>query len=122
MKSKGFEIQRNPVRIPVPDNKIIMEHFGGASVSAGNFSVAHMIAPAGWGEPFQTPEFDEVTFVIRGKKQFEIEGEIVVLGKNESICIKKGSRVRYSNPFQEECEYLSFCMPAFSIELVHREE
>ncbi|GMU85593.1 MAG: hypothetical protein AMXMBFR48_08350 [Ignavibacteriales bacterium] len=116
-----YHIQRTPVQIPVPDNKIILEHFGNASQQAGNFSVAHMTAPAGWSEPFQIPDFDEVTFVIRGKKQFEIEGEEIILSSGESICVKAGTRVRYSNPFSEECEYLSFCTPAFSIDLVHRE-
>lgn len=119
--SKKYFLQRNPVQIPVPDNKIILEHFGNASLQAGGFSVAHMKAPSGWGEPFQTPDFDEVTFVIRGKKQFEIDGEVIILGSGESICVKAGTRVRYSNPFPEECEYLSFCTPAFSIDLVHRE-
>ncbi len=122
MKQKSFEVQRNPVKIPVPDNKIILEHFGNASKGSGAFSVAHMIAPAGWSEPFQTPEFDEVTFVIRGKKQFELNGEVVVLSANESITIYGGTRVRYSNPFETECEYLSFCIPGFSVDKVHREE
>lgn len=120
--SGKYHIQRKPVQIPVPDNKIILEHFGNASIQAGPFSVAHMTAPAGWSEPFQTPEFDEVTFVIRGSKQFEIGGEVIVLKRGESICVKGGTRVRYSNPFNEECEYLSFCTPAFSVDLVHREE
>ncbi|MCC6549477.1 MAG: cupin domain-containing protein [Ignavibacteriaceae bacterium] len=120
--SGKYHIQRKPVRIPVPDNKIILEHFGNASVQVGPFSVAHMTAPPGWSEPFQTPDFDEVTFVIRGKKQFEIDGQVIVLCSKESICVKAGTHVRYSNPFQEECEYLSFCTPAFSVDRVHREE
>ncbi len=32
-----------------------------------------MIAPPGWSEPFQIPEFDEYTYIIKGKKQFNIE-------------------------------------------------
>lgn len=80
-----------------------------------------MVAPAGWSEPHQTPEFDEFTLIISGKKQFEIDGEVVVLEKGHSILIEKGARVRYSNPFQEECEYISVCLPAFSLDLVNRE-
>ena len=81
-----------------------------------------MLAPAGWSEPFQTPEFDEYTLVSRGKKLFEVEGEQITVAAGESILIKKGSRVRYSNPFNEACEYWSVCLPAFSIESVNREE
>lgn len=81
-----------------------------------------MIAPAGWSEPFQTPEFEEYTFIIKGKKQFIIEEETVVLEAGQSIKIKKNTRVQYSNPFTEPCEYLAICKPAFSIDHVNRED
>jgi len=80
-----------------------------------------MIAPSHWKEPFQTPQFDEYTYIIKGKKQFNIDGELVVLEAGQSIKINKGVRVQYSNPFEAECEYLAICLPAFSVELVNRE-
>ena len=52
---------------------------------------------------------------------FEVDGEKTIVNEGESILIKKGSRVRYSNPFEEPCEYWSVCLPAFSIDKVHRE-
>ena len=52
------ELYASPARIPVPGGKIIEEHIGAASTSEARVSVAHMTAPAGWSEPFQTPEFD----------------------------------------------------------------
>ncbi len=113
--------QTKPFIVPTTDGKLIEEHFGKASVNAGNYSIAHMIAPSGWKEPFQVPDFDEITFVFSGKKMVEINGEKIVLKANESIRISKGSRVRYSNPFDEQCEYVSFCIPAFSPDLVNRE-
>lgn len=117
----SYKIQTKPFIVPTTDGKLIEEHFGLASIICGDFSIAHMTAPPGWSEPFQTPEFDEVTYIISGKKQFEIDGEIIVLEKNNSICICKGSRVRYSNPFAGPVEYLSFCIPAFSPKRVNRE-
>lgn len=81
-----------------------------------------MIAPPKWKEPFQTPEFDEYTYIIKGKKQFIIERETVVLEALQSIKIEKNTRVQYSNPFDEPCEYLAICTPAFSMDLVNREE
>ena len=81
-----------------------------------------MVAPAGWFEPFQTPEFDEYTFIIRGKKQFIIDGETIVLEAGQSIKVEKNTRLQYSNPFTEPCEYLAICLPAFSIEAVNRED
>ena len=81
-----------------------------------------MIAPPGWSEPFQTPEFDEYTFIIEGKKRFTIEGDIVDVEAGQSIKIEKPTRVQYSNPFNTACEYLAICLPAFSIDLAHREQ
>ena len=114
--------QDKPFIVPATDGKLIEEHFGLASVKQSDLSIAHMVAPPGWSEPFQNPLFDEYTLVSRGKKMFEVDGEKVIVNAGESILIKSGSRVRYSNPFSEECEYWSVCLPAFSIESVNREE
>ena len=81
-----------------------------------------MVAPPQWKEPFQMPEFDEYTYVIKGKKQFIIEGETIILKAGQSIKIEKNTRLQYSNPFDQECEYLSICLPAFSVDSVHRDE
>ena len=118
---KDFDVQRSPFIVPVEDGKLIEEHFGEASIAA-DLSLAHMIAPAGWGEPFQTPQFDEYTYIIKGKKRIEVGGEEVILSPGESIRVKKGVRVRYSNPFDTPCEYLAICRPAFRIETANRED
>ena len=119
---KKYTIQKAPFIVPTTDGKVIEEHFGNATDKNSDISIAHMIAPSGWSEPFQTPEFDEYTFIIKGKKQFIIEGETVVLKAGQSIKIDKNTSVQYSNPFDEVCEYLAICLPAFSINLVNREE
>ena len=119
---KKYIKQTSPFVVPTDDGKVIREHFGLATTKDDRFSVAHMIAPPGWSEPYQTPDFDEVTFVFRGKKKIMIdEKEEVIVGPGESILIKKGCRVQYSNPFKEEVEYLALCIPAFSIDSVNRE-
>ena len=122
MISKPYTIQENPFVVPTTDGKSIQEHFGLATDGNSNISIAHMVAPSGWSEPFQTPEFDEYTFVIKGKKQFIIEEETIILSAGQSIKISKNTRVQYSNPFEESCEYIAICTPAFSIELANRED
>lgn len=121
MSEKKYTIQNNPFVVPTNDGKIIKEHFGNTTDGNSAISIAHMKAPAGWSEPFQTPEFDEYTFIISGKKQFIIENDTIVLEAGQSIKIKKNTRVQYSNPFTEVCEYIAICTPAFSMDLVHRE-
>ena len=118
--SRKYKIQKNPFVVPTTDGKLIQEHWGN-STGNSEISIAHMIAPPHWSEPHQTPEFDEFTIIMRGKKQFEIDGETVVLEAGQSILIQKDARIRYSNPFEEECEYLAICLPAFSMDLVNRE-
>lgn len=119
--TKSYHIQKSPFVVPTTDGKLIEEHFGLASISNNDLSLAHMIAPPNWSEPFQTPDFDEYTYIISGKKQFIINEEIIILEKGQSIKILKGTRIQYSNPFDEPCEYISVCTPAFSINKVHRE-
>lgn len=118
----NYTIQNNPFVVPTDDGKIIKEHFGLASKGTQDISIAHMTAPAGWSEPFQTPQFDEYTLILKGKKQFIINGETVVLSAGQSIKINKNTRVQYSNPFTEVCEYIAICLPAFSLNLVNRED
>ncbi|WP_299158903.1 cupin domain-containing protein [uncultured Tenacibaculum sp.] len=119
--SKKYTIQKKPFVVPTTDGKLIEEHFGNATDKNSKVSIAHMVAPSGWSEPFQIPEFEEYTYIIKGKKQFNIDGDIIVLKAGESIKIEKNVRVQYSNPFEESCEYLAVCLPAFSIDLVNRE-
>lgn len=119
---KKYTIQKSPFIVPTTDGKLIEEHFGLATTNNSNISIAHMIAPPGWSEPFQTPEFEEYTYIIKGKKQFTIEGDTIVLEAGQSIKIEKNTRVQYSNPFEESCEYIAICLPAFSINTVNRED
>ena len=119
---KKFTIQNSPFVVPTTDGKLIEEHHGKAATNNPNISIAHMIAPPKWSEPYQTPEFEEYTYIISGKKQFIIEDEIIILEAGQSIKIEKNTRVQYSNPFENDCEYLAICLPAFSIDIVNREE
>lgn len=119
---KKYTIQKSPFIVPTTDGKVIAEHFGNATDKNSEISIAHMIAPSGWSEPYQTPKFDEYTFIIKGKKQFIIDGEMIVLEAGQSIKIEKNTRVQYSNPFEDVCVYLAICLPSFSMDLVNREE
>ena len=50
-----------------------------------------MVAPPGWSEPHQNPEFDEYILMVRGCKQIEIEGETVTLKVSESLLVRKSA-------------------------------
>ena len=112
----------HPVAIPIYGDKIIHEYVGLASSGTGSVSVAHMAAPAGWGEPWQRPEFDEVTIVVRGRMLLECDDEALTVGEGEVALAPAGTRIRYSNPFEEEAEYWAVCGPAFNAELAGRKD
>lgn len=101
--------------------KTIAEYFGRVNSKSNEVSIAKMNSPEGWVEPYQTPEFDEYTFVIKGTLKVETNGEEFLVNGSEAILVEKGSRVRYSSPFQGGAEYIAVCLPAFSPDSVHRD-
>ena len=118
---KKYFIQDSPFVVQTTDGKLIEEHHGLAATNNPRISIAHMVAPPKWSEPYQTPEFDEYTYIIKGKKQFIIEDDTIILKAGQSIKIEKNTRVQYSNPFEESCEYIAICTPAFDFTKVNRE-
>ncbi len=117
----GYHVQTAPYAVATTDGKVILEHYGRMATRDHGLSVAHMISPPGWGEPAQTPDFDEVTIVVRGRKRVQVDGKAIDLEPGQTILIRRGTRVRYSNPFAEECEYWAICTPAFSLGAANRE-
>ncbi|CAN5544180.1 hypothetical protein BH23BAC4_BH23BAC4_04430 [soil metagenome] len=112
----------DPTVIPVPGGKLIEEFVGRARTGHDSISVAHMIAPPRWDEPYQTPSFDEVTIVVRGVMRVQHIGGHTDVDPGQTILCVAGERIRYSNPSEtEECEYWAVCTPAFSPEEAGRE-
>lgn len=111
----------SPSVIDVPGGKVINEHVGRVNTGHDAVSVAHMVAPAGWSEPAQRPDFDEVTLVLKGVVLVEHDGGTISVEAGQSIVTEAGERVRYScGP--EGAEYVAVCLPAFSPESVNRED
>jgi mannose-6-phosphate isomerase-like protein (cupin superfamily) len=118
-----------PTRIPVPGGKVIDEYVGAVNTpsvsmpgrSSRPVSVAHMNAPADWSEPFQTPEFGEITVVLRGTVLVDHEGGRLEVGEGQAVVTLAGERVRYSTG-ADGAEYVAVCLPAFSPEAAHRDD
>jgi quercetin dioxygenase-like cupin family protein len=80
-----------------------------------------MVAPPDWQEPYQTPEFDEITVVVKGHVLLECEGQRYEVRAGQSIITKAGERVRYAvGPLG--AEYVAVCLPAFTPDSAHRED
>ncbi|MGH8867833.1 MAG: cupin domain-containing protein [Actinomycetes bacterium] len=111
-----------PVRIPVPGGKVIDEYVGRVSTQTEQASVARMVAPGGWQEPPQTPDFDEVTVVLAGCLRVEHGEGTLDVRAGEAVLTRAGERVRYTTPEADGAEYVAVCLPAFSPELAHRDD
>ena len=112
-----------PTRITAAGNtpKLIDEYIGRVNSHTEGVSIAHMRSPSGWVEPGQTPEFDEYTLVLKGALRVEHPGGVIEVKAGEAIVAHRGDWVRYSTPGPEGAEYIAFCLPAFSMETVHRD-
>jgi mannose-6-phosphate isomerase-like protein (cupin superfamily) len=115
------ELISAPTRIPVPGGKVIDEYVGRVTSGESAVSVAHMQAPPGWQEPAQTPEFDEVTLVLRGTVTVEHEGGPTEVGPGQALVTRAGERVRYLVG-DSGAEYVAVCLPAFEPGLAHRDD
>jgi len=101
--------------------KVIEEFSGRASTGHDRVSVAWMKSPAGWEEPGQTPEFEEITVVLKGVLRVEHRGGVFEARAGQAVVAKPDEWVRYSTPDAEGAEYIAVCMPAFLSETVHRD-
>lgn len=118
------KIIKTPSKIESAGNKpkIINEFVGRVRSHTHSVSIAHMESPEGWVEPGQEPEFTEYTLVLKGMLRVETRSDIHKIRAGETIIAYPGEWVRYSTPEEEGAEYIAVCSPAFSPDLVHRDD
>jgi mannose-6-phosphate isomerase-like protein (cupin superfamily) len=102
--------------------KIIEEFIGRVNSETDDLSIARMKSPSGWIEPGQTPEFDEYTIVLNGMLRVTTKDSATDIYEGESVIVSSGEWIQYSTPGPEGAEYIAVCLPAFSPEIVHRDE
>jgi len=101
--------------------KIIEEFVGRVNSRTEGVSVARMRSPSGWVEPGQTPEFDEYTVVLRGTLRVTSRDGEIDVDAGQAVIAHAGEWVQYSTPGPDGAEYVAVCLPAFSIDTVHRD-
>lgn len=102
--------------------KIIEEFIGRVNSQTDELSIARMRSPSGWGEPGQTPEFNEYTVVLKGMLRVTTKDGVSDIHEGEAVIIPSGEWVQYSTPGSQGAEYIAVCSPAFSPDMVHRDE
>lgn len=102
--------------------KRIEEFAGRVNSGHSSISVARMTSPAGWEEPGQRPDFEELTLVLRGMLLVEHDDGTLEIRAGQAVVAASGEWVRYSTPEADGAEYIAVCLPAFSPDTVHRDE
>jgi len=102
--------------------KLIEEYVGRVNTKSTDVSIARMKSPAGWVEPGQRPEFDEYTIVLNGMLRVTGEEGVIDVRAGQAVLVRGGEWVQYSTPEAEGAEYVAVCLPAFSMDTVHRDE
>ena len=112
-----------PTRVEAAGNKpkLIDEYVGRVNSGTTGASVAHMRSPSGWVEPGQTPEFEECTVVLKGMIRVEHRDGTMDVHAGQAIVTHAGEWIRYSTPGPDGAEYIAVCVPAFSMDTVHRD-
>ena len=112
-----------PTRIAAAGNKpkLIDEYVGRICTRNEQVSIAHMRSPGGWVEPGQEPEFEEFTIVLRGLLRVAYRGGQLDVRAGQAVIAHAGEWIRYSTPENGGAEYIAVCLPAFSMETVHRD-
>lgn len=113
-----------PTRITAAGNKpkLIDEYIGRVNSQHAAVSVAHMRSPQGWVEPGQKPEFDEFTVVLKGMLRVKSDSGELDVNAGQAVVTQAGEWVQYSTPADGGAEYIAVCLPAFSMETVHRDD
>jgi mannose-6-phosphate isomerase-like protein (cupin superfamily) len=121
---KLIKLIEKPTEIKAAGNKekIIKEFFGRVNSKTDQLSIAKMDSPEGWEEPGQTPGFDEYTVVLKGCLRAETKDNSFDVKAGQAFIAGKNEWIKYSSPYKDGAEYISVCLPAFSPDMVHRDE
>jgi mannose-6-phosphate isomerase-like protein (cupin superfamily) len=114
----------SPTQIPAVGNlpKFSDEYFGLVNTGDSELSITLMHSPPHWEDIGRTAQFHEFKVVSKGTLRVTSpEGDIDVEA-GQAVHVEPGEWVRFSTPSAEGAEYITVCMPAFSLAELKRDE
>ncbi len=85
---------------------------GGATETAGAFSLAKVVCPPGTGAPPHAHVETEHFHVVRGKLKVQLGTQTIELTAGDTIHIPSGAPHAFSNIWEDASEFLSAASPA----------
>ena len=98
------------------------EYVGLVNTGDAKLSIALMHSPPHWEGIGRTADFHEFDVVLKGMVRVTSpEGDLDV-ESGQAVHVEPGEWVRFSTPSAEGAEYVTVCMPAFSLAALTRDE
>ena len=103
-------------------NKVADEFVGLVNTGEAGLSITRVPSPAGWAGLGQYADYHEYRLVLAGVLHVEHSGGAFDVQPGQGVDTKPGEWVRYSTPEPSGADYVTVCIPAFSLSGVHRDE
>ena len=114
----------SPTTIPCVGSvtKVAEEFVGLVNTGEASLSITRVQSPPGWVGLGQYADYHEYRLVLAGLFHVEHSGGAFDVQPGQALDIEPGEWVRYSTPEPAGADYVTVCIPAFSLADVHRDE
>ncbi len=114
----------SPTNIPCVGNitKVAEEFVGLVNTGEAGLSITREPSPPGWVGIGQYSDFHEYRLVLAGVLHVEYSDGAFDVQAGQALDIEPGEWVRFSTPEPAGADYVTVCIPAFSLADVHRDE
>lgn len=102
-----------PTATPIPVGALTMTFHVDADQSNGSLTVFEVDVPAGARvpAPHSHDAFEETIFGLRGATRWTVEGDEILIGPGESVCIQRGVVHGFVNDSDEGATFLAIASP-----------
>jgi quercetin dioxygenase-like cupin family protein len=102
-------------------NKKADEFVGLVNTGDEEISITHVKSPPGWVGIGQRSDYREYRLMFAGRLHVEHAGGAFDMHAGQCLDVEPGEWVRYSTPDSAGADYVTVCLPAFSLASVHRD-
>ena len=98
------------------------EYVGLVNTGDAKLSITLMHSPPHWEGIGRTADFHEFKVVLKGMVRVTSPDGDIDVEAGQAVHVEPGEWVRFSTPSADGAEYMTVCMPAFSLAALKRDE
>jgi quercetin dioxygenase-like cupin family protein len=103
-------------------SKFANEFVGLVNTGNSKLSITRVQSPAGWVGVGQYADYHEYRLILSGMLHVEYDAGSFDAQAGQCVDIEPGEWVHYSSPEAGGADYVTVCLPAFSLATVHRDK